>query len=57
MDYTLGPTIHTNGYHIPIIRTTLTRNLGALFPDVRDELASAFDEIIPPTKGTRAQMQ
>ncbi|TCD68632.1 hypothetical protein EIP91_010287 [Steccherinum ochraceum] len=49
VDYTLGPTIHSNGYHIPIIRTTLTRNLGALFPDVRDELASAFTEIIPPT--------
>ncbi|KAH8092525.1 cytochrome P450 [Cristinia sonorae] len=49
VDYTLGPTIHTNGYHIPIIRTTLTRNLGALFPDVRDELATAFTDIIPPT--------
>ncbi|THH31099.1 hypothetical protein EUX98_g3096 [Antrodiella citrinella] len=50
VDYTLGPAIHHNGYHIPIIRTTLTRNLGALFPDVQDELSAAFNDIIPPSK-------
>lgn len=49
IDLTLGPEIHYNPYHIPIIRSALTRNLGAVFPDVREELQLAFEEAIPPT--------
>ncbi len=29
----------------------MTRNLAVLFDDVRDELATAFKDIIPPTDG------
>ncbi|KAK7065021.1 cytochrome P450 [Favolaschia claudopus] len=35
-----------NHYHQQAIRTTLTRNLHACFPDVRDEIISAFDEVL-----------
>jgi len=48
LEFTLGPSVLHNPYHIPIIRTTLTRNLGAVFPDVREEMADAFNDIIPP---------
>ncbi|KIJ66616.1 hypothetical protein HYDPIDRAFT_109704 [Hydnomerulius pinastri MD-312] len=46
VEYTLGPEIHHNPYHIPIIRSQLTRNLGVLFTDIRDEIATAFDETL-----------
>ena len=39
-------------YHIPVIRGQLTRNLGNLFSDLRDEIVLAFDENIPQTEGT-----
>lgn len=36
-----------NDYHTGVIRSTLTRNLVKLFPDIRDEINRAFSEIIP----------
>lgn len=51
MDHTLGPDILHNPYHIPIIRSQLTRNIGAVFLDLKDELSMAFDEFIPPSQG------
>ncbi|KAI0059480.1 cytochrome P450 [Artomyces pyxidatus] len=45
--YTLGDEVHHDPYHIPIIRSQLTRNLGKLFADVRDELVAAFNDQIP----------
>ncbi|CCM00817.1 uncharacterized protein FIBRA_02859 [Fibroporia radiculosa] len=45
--YTLGANIHHNPYHIPIVRSQLTRNLSTLFPDLRDEIAAAFNDEIP----------
>ncbi|KAJ3480751.1 hypothetical protein NLI96_g8124 [Meripilus lineatus] len=50
IDHTLGPEIHHNSYHIPIIRSQLTRNIGAVFSAVKDELSLAFNEIIPPSQ-------
>ncbi|KDQ57928.1 hypothetical protein JAAARDRAFT_34744 [Jaapia argillacea MUCL 33604] len=47
--YTLGSNVHHDGYHIPIVRSQLTRSLAKLFPDVRDEVAAAFTDVIPPT--------
>lgn len=38
-------------YHVAIIRSQLTRNLGALFPDVHDEIIHSFADLIPPTNG------
>lgn len=42
----MGPAIAQNPYHIPIVRQQLTRNLAALFPSVREELAQAFRDNI-----------
>ncbi|KAJ7254606.1 cytochrome P450 [Mycena rebaudengoi] len=44
-DYTMGPEVSTNPYHSETVRTNLTRNLGRCFPDVRDEIVNAFDDI------------
>lgn len=45
-DYTLGKEIHANPYHIPIIRSQLTRNIGVLSSEIRDEIITAFDEVL-----------
>ncbi|EPQ50638.1 cytochrome P450 [Gloeophyllum trabeum ATCC 11539] len=47
INYTLGRNIHENGYHIPIVRSQLTRSLTPLFPDVRDEIVAAFSDVVP----------
>ncbi|KAK1231302.1 hypothetical protein PQX77_005582 [Marasmius sp. AFHP31] len=49
--YTLSPVIHQNPYHIDVTRGALTRNIGARFDDVRDELKTAFNHYIPPQEG------
>lgn len=53
MDYTLGAETRMDPYHIPIVRTTLTRALADRFSDIKDEIIAAFNDIIPPndTKG------
>ncbi|KAJ7501714.1 cytochrome P450 [Mycena galericulata] len=45
-DYTMGPEITANPYHVLAIRGSLTRNLGRCFPEVRDEMISAFDDVL-----------
>ncbi|KAF9269386.1 cytochrome P450 [Marasmius fiardii PR-910] len=45
--YTMPPTTHMNPYHVDVIRTTLTRNIGAKFDEVLDEIKTSFDEIVP----------
>jgi hypothetical protein len=47
MRYTFGPEIEFNHRHADVIKTHLTRNVGALFPEVHDELVAAFEDIIP----------
>ncbi|EIW87324.1 cytochrome P450 [Coniophora puteana RWD-64-598 SS2] len=47
IEYTLGPPIHHDPFHIPIIRSQLTRNLGNLYADIRDEIATAFNDELP----------
>jgi hypothetical protein len=51
MDYTLGPDLHHDPYHVAIVRTSLTRNLGMRFLDIQDEIAASFADLIPATKG------
>ncbi|KAG6865152.1 hypothetical protein C0991_004835 [Blastosporella zonata] len=48
---TLGPTVGTNPYHIPIIRTQLTRNIPAVLPGLHEELVVAYETTIPPKDG------
>ncbi|KAJ6469684.1 cytochrome P450 [Mycena vulgaris] len=43
---TMGRAIAENPYHQNTIRTSLTRNLHRCFPDVRDEIVCAFDEVL-----------
>ncbi|KIJ13791.1 hypothetical protein PAXINDRAFT_80408 [Paxillus involutus ATCC 200175] len=45
-EYTLGHDVHYNPFHIPTIRSQLTRNLGILYPDIRDEVVTAFEETL-----------
>ncbi|KAJ7153685.1 cytochrome P450 [Mycena filopes] len=42
----LDPKIAENPYHHHTIRTNLTRNLHARFPDVRDEIVCAFNDVL-----------
>ncbi|KAG6872887.1 hypothetical protein C0995_005592 [Termitomyces sp. Mi166 len=46
----MGPEAFHNHYHVEVIRSPLTRNLVARFPDVQDEIKSAFEEYIPQTE-------
>ncbi|KIK57189.1 hypothetical protein GYMLUDRAFT_263250 [Collybiopsis luxurians FD-317 M1] len=46
-DYTLGRPARTDPYHIDVVQTPLTRNLGARFEDLRDEIKAAFADEIP----------
>lgn len=45
-DYTFGLETIDNPWHAELVRTHLTKKLDGMFPDVRDEVASAFDEYI-----------
>lgn len=52
-EYTLGRAIAHNPYHVAIVRAQLTRNIAAIFPNIREELSSAFSDTIPTHgKGT-----
>ena len=50
-DVTLGLRANPDFYHINVIRTTLTRNIGIKFPDILDEISTAFNEHIPASGG------
>ncbi|TFK69250.1 cytochrome P450 [Pluteus cervinus] len=49
-DYTLGKEFRENHYHILCVRT-LVRQLDAMFPDMQDEIAATFSELVPAKKG------
>ncbi|KAF8527172.1 cytochrome P450 [Hysterangium stoloniferum] len=44
-----GPTIATNNYHLDILRVFLTRDLGSIFADLKEEISLAFEDHIPIT--------
>ncbi|PPQ87954.1 hypothetical protein CVT25_001139 [Psilocybe cyanescens] len=46
-DYTIGPQVRTDPYHTAIVRTPLTRNLAIRFTDIKDEISTAFEDIVP----------
>ncbi|KAJ3768555.1 cytochrome P450 [Lentinula raphanica] len=46
-DYTLGKPARVDTYQVDVVRTPLTRNLGARFEDLRDEIKAAFADEIP----------
>ncbi len=43
-------------FHVAVVRDKLTRNLGALYPDVFDEISVSFNEYIPATDGEYASV-
>ncbi|KAK1228836.1 hypothetical protein PQX77_008103 [Marasmius sp. AFHP31] len=47
IEYTMSPQLHNNPYHISLVRTLLTRNIGARFDDIVDETFAAFADRIP----------
>jgi len=49
-DYTLGPNLNKNPYHVPIVRLQLTQALPLLVPEVHDEVVMACNEFIPITE-------
>ncbi|KAI6013599.1 hypothetical protein BKA83DRAFT_4006153, partial [Pisolithus microcarpus] len=46
VDYLIGPEINSNPYHISVARIHLTRNLGLYYPDIKDEVHTAFEELL-----------
>ena len=50
LDYTIGAAAR-NLYHVPVLRTSLTRNLASLSVDIHDEISQAFNDLIPVTDG------
>lgn len=51
LEYTMGRSTANNLYHVPVIRNTLTRNLGTLSGEIYDEICNAFAHCIPATDG------
>lgn len=52
-EFTMGPTIKYDQYHIGVIGSAMTRNLVARFDDVYDEITSAFEEVIEGMEGEK----
>jgi hypothetical protein len=48
-DYTLGPQIRLEPYHIPVVRIPITRNIAPRFAEIMDEITAAVDDLIPLT--------
>ena len=46
MNYTIGSELLQNMYHVEVVRSHLTRNLSNLYPEIRDEIFLAFDEVL-----------
>ena len=42
----MGPELLHNTYHVEVVRSQLTQNLGRLYPEIRDEVIIAFDEVL-----------
>ena len=51
MDYTFGKPIHYDPYQVDIVKGLLTRNIQVRFGDVRNEIVTAFEELLPPQDG------
>ena len=44
--YMLGDEVHDTPYHVAVVRSQLTRNIGKMYPEIRDEVVTAFDEVL-----------
>ncbi|GJE90628.1 cytochrome P450 [Phanerochaete sordida] len=50
LDHTFGRDAIEHEYHIPVIRTQLTRHLTPLFADIYDEIVQSFADGMPATE-------
>lgn len=46
----MGKPIYENPYHVKVVQFGVTRNLNARFPDIRDEIITAFDDLLSEVK-------
>lgn len=46
IEYTFGKEVVDSPYHVPVVRTALNRNLGALIPNIRDEIVQSFEDVL-----------
>ncbi|CCM06932.1 uncharacterized protein FIBRA_09244 [Fibroporia radiculosa] len=49
-EYTLGRGLASSIYHIPLLITRVTRHLAELFPNIHDEIVTAFNDELSLTK-------
>ncbi|ESK93240.1 cytochrome p450 [Moniliophthora roreri MCA 2997] len=47
--YTLGQAVADDPWHVAVVRGALTRNIGAKFDDIREEIIAAFSDEMPAT--------
>ncbi|KDR84440.1 hypothetical protein GALMADRAFT_713260 [Galerina marginata CBS 339.88] len=47
LDYTLGPEVTSNPYHVNVVRAAMTRNIMAQFDEMHDEMLQAFADVLP----------
>ncbi|KAJ7461749.1 cytochrome P450 [Mycena galericulata] len=47
LEHTLGHEQHHDPYQVGVVRTPLTRNIGICFPSIRDEVVTAFEDLLP----------
>ncbi|KAJ4474274.1 cytochrome P450 [Lentinula aciculospora] len=48
-DHTMEPHILENPYHFRYVHLSLTRDLGGRFPEIQEEVTTAFSELVPLT--------
>ncbi|KAI6152482.1 cytochrome P450 [Pisolithus tinctorius] len=46
VDHLIGREISSNPYHSSVARIHLSRNIGLYYPDIKDELHTAFEELL-----------
>jgi hypothetical protein len=51
LDYGVSPDLRLDFYHVEIVGTTLSRQIGARLQEVLDEVQCAFQDEIPPADG------
>ncbi|KAJ7717646.1 cytochrome P450 [Mycena maculata] len=47
LEHVLGYEQLHDPYHVPVVRTSLTRNIGICFPSLRTEVVAAFEDLVP----------
>lgn len=46
LDYTIGPGLNTDEYHVQVVRGVMTRNIGARYSDMLDEIDLTLDMLL-----------